>query len=293
MEVAKMITFKSIMNRRIPTTITTTSELLSAQSFSNKVVKFGFIEHDDHVTNIDKENISFANAPLVNGCLAEEISNKQYFKPISNQASLSSCVANATADATEAEQARSKGISPSSVPDISRLFIYWNSRNNQNPPAYDKDDGSYIALAFDVIRRYGVAPEDYWPYDINQVLVRPSPLAYARGYAVRINNYFSINSTGDDRVADVIRTLSSGRCVVFGTKLDDQFPKIRGAQIITPPTGNYIGNHCMIISGWSASKNAFEIRNSWGEGWGDLGYTYFTPEYIKASFTKDLFVATL
>jgi len=280
-------------NRMFPTLITTTTDLLAAKSLSNTIINFGYIEHSDDATKICKSNISVANTPLVNGSLQEELSNKQYFKPVSNQLSLGSCVANATADATEAEQARSKGISPDDVPDISRLFIYWNARNNESPPAYDKDKGSYIALAFDTIRRYGVPSEKYWPYNIKEVLNRPSPLAYAHGYMARIANYFSINSTGDDRVADIIRILSTGRCVVFGTKLDSNFPKIRGKQIISPPSGDYIGGHAMVITGWSASQNVFEIRNSWGEDWGDLGYTYFTPEYIKAKITHDLFVATL
>ncbi len=269
--------------------------ITTIRNWFSPVVRFngGYLEHNDTVTGISKTDVAFSTSSMSITPIQGEVSVRKYFKPISNQYSVGSCVANATADACEAEQVRSRNVSPSDVYDISRLFIYWNARNNENPPAGGVDKGTYIALAFDAIKRYGVPPETTWPYDTTKALVRPSPLAYAKAYAVKINKYYSINSSGDDRVADVIRALSSGRSVVFGTKLNEPFRSIKSRQIIGPPSGGYIGGHAMVITGWSDAQKCFEVRNSWGEDWGDQGYVYFTPEYIKASITHDLFVATL
>lgn len=268
-------------------------ELINIDSTTWLKINFGYKEHNDSVTNIKKEDIGFEKTTLSKTQLQDEVSVKKYFKEISDQYELGSCVANATADAVEAEQARSRNLSPEKIRDISRLFIYWNARNNQRPPKAHLDEGTYISLAFDAIKRYGVPDETLWPYDITKVFHRPSPICYAKGYINKINNYYSINSQGDNRVLDVIKALSSGRSVVFGTKLNQAFKNIKGKQVLSPPTGGFIGSHAMCVTGWSASEKIFEIRNSWGLDWGDYGYTYFTPEYIKADITKDLFVATI
>jgi C1A family cysteine protease len=262
------------------------------EKLASMKINFGYKEHNDEATNISKANISFSASPLASAPLVEGISVKQNFKDISNQYSVGSCVANSTADNGEAELARSKKISPSQVEDLSRLFIYWNSRNNQSPPAADVDDGTYISLAFDSVRRYGVPAETTWPYNIGDVNKRPSPIAYKRAIANRLIAYYSINSDGDARVAEVIRALSSGHGVVIGTKVDTAFTKLNSTNYVaTVPTGNYIGGHAMVVVGWN--NNMFEVRNSWGTGWGNQGYFLMSPEYIKASITHDLFVMTL
>jgi C1A family cysteine protease len=285
--------FTAIRNWFKPSVINDPKTLISMKSLSGANINFGYLEHNDIITQIPKSNISFAASPLSSEPLQSEVSVRKFFKSISSQSRLGSCVANATADAVEAEQIRSRNISPEKLDDISRLFIYWNARNNQSPPAGNVDKGTYISLGFDVIKRYGCPPERFWPYDVNKVFTRPSPVSYAQAYGIKVNKYYSINSSGDDRVADVIRALSSGRGVVFGTKINDAFRAVKGKQIISPPSGGYIGGHAMVFTAWIGSENVFEVRNSWGEDWGDMGYTYFTPEYVKASITHDLFVATL
>ena len=240
----------------------------------------------------DKTRFCFSNSPMNAATPQDEISLKQYFKPVSNQYNLSACVANATADALEATIVRHKGLKPEDVADLSRLFIYYNARNNESPPATDTDAGTMIWLAIDSITRYGVPPESTWDYITSNVNLRPSAAAYVNAIKNRFTNYYSINSTGDDRITDIIKVLSSGCPVIFGTKVDKSYLDTTD-NIVMPPSENYIGGHAEIITGYSASKRAFEIRNSWGESWGLAGYCWMDPSYLTADITQDIWAATI
>jgi len=285
----------SLVNSLFPKpTINDPNALINAtdRRLTRATVNFGYCEHDFAATMIDKAAVSFSLSPMSSGTTADEVSVKRFFKPISNQYQIGSCVANATADHSEAELARARNIVPEAVDDLSRMFIYWNARNNQFPPAANVDKGTYIALAFDCIKRYGAPAESVWPYDTCAVYTRPSPIAYRKAFANRLSTYYSINSTGDARLADIIRALNAGHSVVFGTKVGPEMRSATPTSVFGPPS-TYLGGHAMVITGWSAKKNTFEIRNSWGAEWGDAGYTYFTPEYIKASMSHDFFVLTM
>lgn len=50
------------------------------------------------------------------------------------------------------------------------------------------------------------------------------------------------------------------------------------------------GWHAVVITGYDDSKQAFKIKNSWGEGWGDEGYGWLPYDYVKL-YTSEL-VAT-
>lgn len=145
--------------------ITTASSFLNTDSWLlNKFcVKYGYIE--DGPGN----DLKYSESPLVNTPMSDNPSLKKFFKPVSNQYNLSACVANAVADAFEAQIIQRKNVDPSQVEDLSRLFIYWNARNLNNPPTCNVDDGSRIRLAFDSMARYGAPSEKTYPYDVTKV----------------------------------------------------------------------------------------------------------------------------
>jgi C1A family cysteine protease len=225
--------------------------------------------------------------------LVDEISVKQYFRPVSNQSFLSSCVANATADAFEAVIARRKGVSPDAVKDLSRLFIYYNARNISNPPMYE-DKGSHIRFAFDSISRYGCCEESVYPYNTDLVNKQPTQLAYREAIKNRIYSYYRIDATGDERVEQIIKALVSKCPVVFGAEISNSLLTFnKGDEVIDVPSGDIAGRHAMVCVGYSASKNAFEIRNSWGSEWNGNGYCWFSVDYLKDDTTKDLWVPSV
>lgn len=235
----------------------------------------------------------FSSSGMASQSITAEIDLSCYFKEVSDQYYLSACVANAVADAFEAQIAHKNKIEPSTVKDLSRLFIYWNARNLATPPITTIDDGSHIKWAFDSIKRYGVPNEEDYPYVPAKVNDKPGWLIYKKAIQHKITGFYRISSTGDNRILNIKQALSARNPVVFGTAIAESFRKINNDTIVNLPSDKYIGNHAMIIVGWSDYKKAFKIRNSWGTSFGINGYCYMSPEYIKSNITSDIWAATI
>ena len=251
-------------------------------------VNYGYIE--DGPGN----DLHFTDSPMINTPLIKNPSLKECFKPISNQYSISSCTANATADAFEAQVAQRKGVNPSEVEDFSRLFIYWNARNLNNPPTSYKDSGSKIRFAFDSMARYGSPYESTYPYITSKVNDRPTIRAYREAMRHKIDKFYRISATGEDRVSQIKQALSANCPVVFGTKIANSFKQVNSDDVVIVPVGeSFIGSHAMCIVSWSEAKQSFEIRNSWSEHWGVKGYCWMHKSYIASSITRDIWVPTM
>lgn len=272
--------------------IKTANELLNTTPFRAKYfTKFGYIED-----NYDARDLLFSQfgtdvfgAKLVN----ENISLKKYFKEISNQYQIGACVSNAVCDAAESMIAKRKGIDPVNVDDLSRLFVYWCARNNETPPSANKDDGTRIRLAFDVLARYGCPTEKCYPYDVSKVNDRPTILAFREAIKHRIDKFYRIDGTGNERIKQIKQALYNETPIVFGTRLAVPYREVKDETVVQLPTGNWLGNHAQVITGWREDLQAFEIRNSWGLSFGVEGYCYMSVDYIKADITRDLWVATV
>lgn len=269
--------------------INSSQQLISSSWFSARFfTNFGY-KIDDPNPN----DLLFSNSPLASAPMVENPDLRKYFKEISNQYQLSSCSANACIDSIESMIAKKDNVDPVHVPDLSRLFDYWNARNLETPPCADKDDGSRIRLCFDSVARYGVPTEAIYPYDVSKVNVRPTLLSYREAIKNRISAFYRISTTGATRIGQMKQALSAGNPIVFGTKVADSFRYVRDDSVIQVPLGGFIGAHAMVACGWDESKQAFCVRNSWGTDFGANGYCYMSKEYLMADFTRDLWVATI
>lgn len=221
-----------------------------------------------------------------------------------HQYSASSCVGNATADAVELLN------SVQGLPKVqlSRLFIYSLARNlmdedRDGRPDLDRDDGTYIRLAFDVLSKFGVCREDLptekggWPYVVDSsgkprnLHQLPSLKAMRAATGYRIHSYYRIDEDGYDRVEAVLAALRAEHPVVFGTLIDKAFTTYTGSQTVTTPTGPTIGGHAMMVCGYDRAKG-FLIHNSWGKAWGVDGFVYLSEDYMAWANTWDLWVPT-
>lgn len=210
--------------------------------------------------------------------------------PISDQGSLSSCVANAVCDALEVLLGLED---PKNVVQLSRLHCYWNARSYTQDT--DKDDGTYIRNAIDSLRTLGVCPEDVWPYAMSNVFAQPPIRAYQKSIDNKIESYYRIDGAGSSRCDTVEHAVRSNHPVVFAAPVTDDFTKyFRGDGRVWPETKTWVGYHAMIVVGvrYVNGERQFKIRNSWGPSWGDSGRTWFSEGYMGSTLCNDFWVLT-
>lgn len=97
------------------------------------------------------------------------ISSKKFLKKSIIQEQDNSCVASSVAHGIFIFMNRL--LYNSFFPSI--LFIYYNGRENK-----EKDEGVYIEHVFEGIQKYGIIPENVFPYNASNLLVKPPNLLY-------------------------------------------------------------------------------------------------------------------
>lgn len=209
------------------------------------------------------------------------------FTPISNQKHLGSCVANSVCDSMEIIL----GLT-GKVQQLSRLFVYWNAR--MYTKSTDKDEGCFIRNAFDSVKRLGICLESTWEYDTNKVFAQPPLEAYREASDNKVDGFYRITTENSFRIDDIEFAIRSNCPVVFGTGVSSEFTKYFGGdgRVWNTPAVT-VGNHAMIVVGVrnDGPRKEFLIRNSWGEGWGDKGRTWFDSSYLSSDSTLDLWVS--
>lgn len=205
--------------------------------------------------------------------------------PISDQGSLSSCVANATCDALE--------LLTQTPVQLSRLTLYWLARDTHGDAC--RDEGTFIRAAFGVLRRLGIPREDLWPYIEANVNVRPPILALQSGWDHRLDGFERIVARGSARGDEVEAAIRSGHPVVFAVEVGKPFAEYSGGDVAFDAPARSIGGHAMVIVGVrrTSTRRLFLVRNSWGEDWGLReihGHAWISEEYLATA--TDLWVPT-
>lgn len=209
-----------------------------------------------------------------------------------NQGGLGSCVGNGTNQAARAEMIRTGAKTP---PLGSRLWTYYLARAYDHETAYDY--GTQIHHAFAALARYGLPPEEIWPYsddDAPGALFSrmPSPDAWRAAFDAKLGlRAHRIMSAGRSRVDDVKRALGQRRLVVFGTAVSYEFCSgaFDPAVPLPPPVDLPIaGGHCMAVV--DHVGDSFRVVNSWSEDWGNGGFWQMSADYLSWVETNDLWV---
>ena len=84
-----------------------------------------------------------------------------------------------------------------------------------------------------------------------------------------INDYAYVNSINDLKLA----LNQNGPCII-------EFPCFNSGRFFWKKSSDLdtlLGAHCAVVVGYDATRG-FLIRNSWGENWGEFGYTWFPYE---------------
>lgn len=239
----------------------------------------------DHVFSQNLHRLTAPNIPATE--TAGVLDLRVWCSPVEDQGSAGSCVGNGIVGALEFLQIRN-GMR---FVDLSRLFVYYNSRlmtQDQN-----KDNGTYIRLAFGTLSALGTCSEATWAYDLKNLFTRPNWSCYREAYANKVSNYYSIDVDGQERTDQIKQALRSQHVVVFGMEVDQGFMDTGKDGVVPAFSGNTLGGHCTCIVGYDDNRSRFIVRNSWGTGWGDSGYCYLLYSDLDARGANDFWVPTL
>ncbi|CAF4742548.1 unnamed protein product, partial [Rotaria sp. Silwood1] len=122
----------------------------------------------DAAQSVPPRSLRFSSGPL-----PHKIDLRPWMSQIEQQGDIGSC-ANALAGVLEYLIKRKYNIDM----DVSRLFIYYNSRRIDFQHSILTDTGATLTTSAKAVRKYGACDEKLWPYDISLVNKRPTPNAY-------------------------------------------------------------------------------------------------------------------
>jgi C1A family cysteine protease len=170
--------------------------------------------------------------------------------------------------------------------DLSRLFVYYNSRTDPND-----DGGAYLRDGTKALAKYGACDETIWPYDVRYYSRKPPAVAYADGLKRRITEYKRVESLDGVR-----QSIADEFPIVFGMSIYKSFESddvsMTGVVPMPYPNEPMLGGHAVVAVGYDDFKACLIVRNSWGPSWGDKGYFYLPYEYITASLADDFWQIT-
>lgn len=244
--------------------------------------RLGWLPDAPDPRDYDVDKLGMGRVPV-----ASESSLRSAAPPVFNQGPTSSCVGQAFAGGMAIREHIALG-DKAGTP--SSLYIYWLARSLRG--AQSKDAGTYLRDAARALRLYGVPDADLWPFATTRVNRQPGWSAMMHAHPRRGGDYYRIFDAGPKRLDAICTAVLTGYPVVFGADVDRAFTLDDGPLIVDSPTGQIIGGHAMVITGYRFAPEGlhFEVRNSWGPGWRDGGYAWLTADFIAGKQARDFWI---
>lgn len=167
---------------------------------------------------------------------------------------------------------------PARFVDLSRLFIYYNTRKAEG--LIQEDSGSTLRDALKAVKRDGACTDVLWPYVIENFTVEPPAEAYRDAESRNIKDYFRLTTH-----EDILDVLNNNKPVIIGMLVYESFMNLSPTNTILrgpfQPRWQALGGHAVLIVGYVLSLRQFLVRNSFGPNWGMGGYCWIPFEYIR------------
>lgn len=229
----------------------------------------------------DKRDWKFTNFMGVKALPPEFIRTSE-MPPVRDQGKYGTCVGHA-AWAQKSWQERQQGDEPGG--GLSPLFIYSVCKTLDGIP---RQAGTYPRTAMQVLQKYGVCSEKMMPYSLltdDKSPPAPSQEAMTEAVKYRISNYAQICGYEDtaeyrSKATELIkRALFEQGPVLAALLVCENFMKPNNG-IIPLPEGYILGGHAVTVVGYSDTRKAFLIMNSWGTSWGTNGFAWLPYEWV-------------
>lgn len=248
-------------------------------------------DHRDHIAGAHDFINDFhrrSALPLLDGKLPAEVDLSEYCSPIEYQGTLGSCTAHTGTALLEYFENRAYG----AYTRASRLFLYKAARDLAQATG---DVGAQLRTIMKAMVQFGIPPEQYWPYVIEEFDKEPTAFCYSYAANFKSIVYYRLDAndvTGQDLVDQIKRYLASGYPSMFGFSLYNR-GNDKGEFAYPGPKQKLIGGHALVNVGYDDSRSiddevgAFKVRNSWGTDWGDKGYGWLPYKYAAAGLAAD------
>ena len=246
-----------------------------------------FKDPDDERDYIFTTNAKL-NELMVKASTVNYVDHSNMMSPVKDQGKLGSCVAFAVAAMKEwQENVEFKIEKKKDIPvpkDFSEMWIYWNCKRIDPWPNVE---GTSIRYGMKVLHHLGVPSEIAWPYqDSKSPASKPKSWSSLIAKWAIIDSYYRISTLTELKAA-----LINGPVVIGVGCFEEIFFVGKNGIVPYPKNPAYcIGGHAVCCVGYDDSRRLVKFKNSWGTGWGETGYGYFTYDYIN-SFLWDAWVA--
>jgi C1A family cysteine protease len=119
--------------------------------------------------------------------------------------------------------------------DVSRLFIYYNSRiKSLEENEKLTDEGSSISMAIESLEESGVCLESLWPYNIKKVNTKPHKQCYTAAEDYTITEALQV----DIDINEMKSCLAQGFPIIISLNLYNSIEKAREKGIVPMPKPN-------------------------------------------------------
>lgn len=158
------------------------------------------------------------------------------------------------------------------------------------------DCGASLRNCFRAMRRFGIPPQRYWPYDREHLSSEPlDPFLYSFGRDFASVHYLRLNPprhSGKRTLRTVKSMLAAGFAVACGFATPNRLPD-GGDVPYRPDVHEITSGQAVVLVGYDdrrrigSETGALLFRNSWGKDWGQDGYGWLPYVYVVERLASD------
>lgn len=244
-----------------------------AEDSGKRLTEKGFvIDGNEYRFDVKHEEFRFNDTYEAKEVKEKSLSLKEYFTKVKDQGQIGACTVFSITSIYEYILKRNS----EEESDLSESFVYYNVRHLEGKEL--EDTGSSYQDVIASIGEMGICTEALHPYT-HSLSDIPSDEAYLDGEKRRITKALNVNIA----LEDIKSAIQEGYPVAISLKIFDSFKATMG--FVRRPSDEEIksadfGYHAMVIVGYSDDTKFFQVRNSWGEQFGDKGYCYIPYSYV-------------